>query len=172
MTTRTRLAIMLLALAATAVLAGEPPERALDANTPRPVIPSVFKWDLGPLSTSDQVFEQEGQPPLARHEGGLGAPTSLAASLDPHFRVHRDASFLRLYANLRERTAQTDKAAAAMGRKSLAAIDDPPNGWLELLEGAGVDLTRAEPIGAVMRVVGCTLFEVEIVLQQQDWHWG
>jgi oligoendopeptidase F len=90
----------------------------------------VYTWDLTPLFASDQAFEQARvrllaeAPGLARYEGKLGDPAALVGCLDLYFRLHRDANFLTLYANLRQSTAQTDDAAAAMGQTSLAALDE------------------------------------------------
>jgi len=123
-------ALVLLTVAAAPGYSAELPAYTPDANAPRSSIPGVYKWDLTPLFTSDQAFEQArvkllaDVPGLARYEGKLGDPTALAACLELYFRLHRDANFLTLYANLRQSTAQADDAAAAMGQRSLAAMDE------------------------------------------------
>lgn len=118
------------AVVATPGISGELPVWSPDANAPRSTIPGVYTWDLTPLFASDRAFEQARVkllaevPGLARYEGKLGDPAALVGCLDLYFRLHRDANFLTLYANLRQSTAQTDDAAAAMGQTSLAALDE------------------------------------------------
>jgi oligoendopeptidase F len=118
------------ALAGTSASAADLPVYAPDANAPRSAIPDVYKWDLSPLSASDQTFEQARVkllaeiPNLAKYEGKLADPTALSACLELYFRLHRDANFLTLYADLRKRTAQTDDTVGAMGQRSLAAMDE------------------------------------------------
>ena len=127
---KTRL-LLLLALGAAAVsFAAELPSYAPDANAPRAAIPAVYRWDLSPLFASDQAFEQARTKllaeaaALAKYEGKLAEPATLTACLDLYFRLHRDANFLTLYANMRQSTARSDDAAAALSQRSLAAMDE------------------------------------------------
>jgi len=126
---KTRL-LLLLAFGATAVsFAAELPSYTPDANAARAAIPAVYRWDLSPLFASDQAFEQARTKlltevaTLAKYEGKLADPATLTACLELYFRLHRDANFLTLYANVRQNTAQSDDAIAAMGQRSLAALD-------------------------------------------------
>ena len=106
-----RLVVLVALIAATVPavcgVCGELPVWLPDANAPRSAIPGVYKWDLAPLFASDQAFEQArvkllaDVPRLAGYVGKLGDPAALAACLDLYFRLHRDANFLTLYANLR-----------------------------------------------------------------------
>lgn len=116
-------------LAAAVAVAGDLPVYVPDANAPRSAVPAVYTWDVTPLFASELAFEQGRQrllgelPVLARFEGKLHEPAALASCLELYFRLHRDANFLTLYANLRQSTAQTDDTAAVMGQRSLAALD-------------------------------------------------
>ncbi|MDD3180478.1 MAG: oligoendopeptidase F family protein [Opitutaceae bacterium] len=127
--------VVLLALLASVSLRAtsgpsELPAYAPDANAPRSAVPAVYHWDLSPLFTSDQAFEQARLkllPEIAnlkKFEGKLTHPAALSACLDLYFRLHRDANFLTMYANLRQKTAQSDDALAAMGRRSLSAMEE------------------------------------------------
>jgi oligoendopeptidase F len=130
-----RLVIPLVLFSAGAFAAGtttsaDLPAITPDANALRSAVPDVYKWDLSPLFASDAAFEQaRGKlrteiPTLGKFEGKLADPAALSGCLDLYFRLHREANFLTLYADMRQRTAQTDDAAAAMGQRSLAAMDE------------------------------------------------
>lgn len=101
-----------------------------DANVERSAIPEIYRWDLGPLFESDAAWDAARLkllaelPQLARYEGRLAEPAALRASLDLYFRLHSDANFVTLYANLRHATAQSDETANAMVQRSLAAMDE------------------------------------------------
>lgn len=101
-----------------------------DANAPRSAVPALYQWDLMPLFTSDEAFAaglqkfQSELPALGRFAGRLGEPAALADCLDLYFRLHRDANFLTLYANLRLATAQTDDTAGQLSQRSLAAMGE------------------------------------------------
>ncbi len=101
-----------------------------DANAARAAIPAVYQWNLAPLFPSDAACEQARQkllteiPALGQFRGRLADPAALAACLQLYFRLHRDANFLTLYANLRQSTAQTDDTLAAMSRRNLGAMDE------------------------------------------------
>jgi oligoendopeptidase F len=118
------------ALAVAATAGADLPAITPDANAPRSAIPDVYKWDLSPLFASDASFEQARVtllaevPSLGGFKGKLADPVALSGCLDLYFRLHREANFLTLYANMRQNTAQTDDAAAALGQRSLAAMDE------------------------------------------------
>jgi oligoendopeptidase F len=101
-----------------------------DANVERSAIPEVYRWELSPLFPSDQAWDEArlkllGElPQLARFEGRLAEPAQLAGCLDLYFRLHSEANFVTLYANLRHATAQSDETASAMVQRSLAAMDE------------------------------------------------
>jgi oligoendopeptidase F len=116
------------------VNAGEPdaawPTYTPDANAPRSAIPEIFKWDLSPLFASDEAWDAARLkllaeiPDLEVFEGRLADPASLQACLDLYFRLHSDANFVTLYANLRQSTALSDETANAMVQRSLAGMDE------------------------------------------------
>jgi oligoendopeptidase F len=127
--------VVLIALLGTARLAAATPAADLpaftpDANAPRAAVPDVYKWNLAPLFASDQACEQARVKLLAevaalgKYQGKLADPLALSACLELYFRLHRDANFLTLYANMRRNTAQTDDAVAAMSQRNLAALDE------------------------------------------------
>lgn len=101
-----------------------------DANAPRSAIPAEFKWNLSPLFASDEAWEQGrvrllGElPSLEKYQGRLSNAEALHACLDLYFRLHQNANYLTLYASLRQSTAQSDDATAAMVQTSLAAMDE------------------------------------------------
>ncbi|HUJ44391.1 MAG TPA: oligoendopeptidase F [Opitutaceae bacterium] len=125
-------AVLLLGAArlAAAAPAAELPTYRPDANAPRAAVPDVYKWNLSPLFASDQMCEQarlnllKAIPSLGQYQGKLGDPAALAACLQLYFRLHREANFLTLYANMRQNTAQTDDAVGAMSQRNLAALDE------------------------------------------------
>jgi len=100
-----------------------------DANAPRSAIPAIFKWDLSPLFSSDEAWDAARLklmaeiPGLEKYEGRLAEPAALQACLDLYFRLHSDANFVTLYANLRQNTALSNETAGAMVQRSLAAMD-------------------------------------------------
>ena len=118
------------ALAVAATAGADLPAITPDANAPRSAIPDVYKWDLSPLFASDSAFEQARVkllaevPALREYQGKLADPAALSGCLDLYFRLHREANFLTLYATMRQSTAQTDDAAAALGQRGLAAMDE------------------------------------------------
>ena len=101
-----------------------------DANIERAAIPEIFTWDLSPLFASDEAWNGArlkliGEfPGLEKYDGKLSDPATLRACLDLYFRLHSDANFVTLYANLRQSTAQSDETANAMVQRSLAAMDE------------------------------------------------
>jgi oligoendopeptidase F len=101
-----------------------------DANDPRSAIPAIFKWDLSPLFASDEAWDAArlkllaAIPGLEVFEGKLADPASLQACLDLYFRLHSDANFVTLYANLRQSTALSNETANAMVQRSLAGMDE------------------------------------------------
>ncbi len=105
-----------------------PTRRTRTRRAPRS--PLSTQWDLSPLFASDSAFEAARVKLLGEiaglkaFEGKLTDPGALADCLELYFRLHRDANFLTLYADLRQSTAETDDAAAAMGQRSLAAMDE------------------------------------------------
>ena len=127
---RPTLALVAAALAVRFASGADLPAYAPDANAPRAAVPDVYKWDLSPLFASDQAFEEarikllRNLPALQPYSGHLAEPTELAGCLDLYFRLHREANFLTMYANLRQKTAQSDDPAAALGQRSLAAMDE------------------------------------------------
>ena len=132
------------------VSATELPAYTPDANVPRSAIPEGTKWNLSVLFPSDEAFEK-GRiallaeiPALASFQGKLADPSSLVACLDRYFLLHGEANRLTLYANMRQSTGQSDDVAAAMGQRSLAAMDE--------LMGAAAFLRRE-----VMTLPGDTL---------------
>ncbi len=100
-----------------------------DSNTDRSAIPDVYKWDLTPLFESDQAWDAARldllakTKSLAQYEGKLADPAALTAALELYFRLHSDANFVTLYANLRQSTALSDAEANSMVQRSLAAMD-------------------------------------------------
>ncbi len=129
------LGLMILAATASASGAfGAEPDAALpaftpDANVERAAIPEIYRWDLTPLFASDAAWEAARVkllaeiPSLSAYDGSLGDPAALKACLDLYFRLHSEANFVTLYANLRQNTALADEAANAMVQRSLAAMD-------------------------------------------------
>jgi oligoendopeptidase F len=119
-----------LVMGAASALAGELPAHVPDANLARSAVPDVFKWDLSPLFASDAAWEQARTqllteiPGLARYQGRLGDPESLAAGLAEYFRLHRQADFVALYANLRNSTSLSDPATTAMFQQGLSAMEE------------------------------------------------
>jgi oligoendopeptidase F len=101
-----------------------------DANIERPAIPEIYRWDLTPLFSSDEAWDAArlrllaALPQLAEYEGTLADPVALRGCLDLYFRLHSDANFVTLYANLRQSTALSDERADAMVQRSLAAMDE------------------------------------------------
>jgi len=101
-----------------------------DANAPRSAIPEIYTWDLSPLFASDEAWDEARLkllaeiPGLEVFEGRLADPASLQACLDLYFRLHSDANFVTLYANLRQSTALSDEVANAMVQRSLAGMDE------------------------------------------------
>jgi oligoendopeptidase F len=130
---RTALVMLLLAVLSDAGAAGLEPGLPVfepDANVDRTAVPDIFKWDLRPLFASDEAWDAARLellaeiPRLEAYNGTLDDPTSLRACLDLYFRLHSDANFITLYANLRQSTAQSDERATAMAQRSLAAMDE------------------------------------------------
>ncbi len=125
-----RLAVVTILLCVAVSVSGSAWAYAPDANAPRSAIPAEYTWDLKPLFASDQAFEAArtkllgDMRGLGAFEGKLADPAALAGCLELYFRLHRDANFLTLYANLRQSTALTDDKAGAMGQVSLAAMDE------------------------------------------------
>jgi hypothetical protein len=111
-------------------VAADLPAFTPDSNADRSTIPEIFKWNLSPLFASDEAWDTarlkllEDIPGLEAYEGELAEPASLKACLDLYFRLHSDANFVTLYANLRQNTAQSDETANAMVQRSLAAMDE------------------------------------------------
>ncbi|MDX2438822.1 MAG: oligoendopeptidase F [Acidobacteriota bacterium] len=101
-----------------------------DANADRADIPEIYTWDLDPLFASDEDWDAArlkllaGIPSLGQYEGELADPVALTACLELYFRLHLDANFVTLYANLRQSTALSDGTANAMVQRSLAAMDE------------------------------------------------
>ncbi len=101
-----------------------------DANAPRSAIPEIYTWDLSPLFASDEAWDEARLkllaeiPGLEVYDGRLADPASLRACLDLYFRLHSDANFVTLYANLRQSTALSDETANAMVQRSLAGMDE------------------------------------------------
>ncbi len=100
-----------------------------DSNDSRSEIPDIYKWDLSPLFSSDEKWDEArlevlaSIPGLAEFEGRLKDPASLDACLDLYFQLHSKANFVTLYANLRQSTALADEKTGAMVQRSLAAMD-------------------------------------------------
>jgi oligoendopeptidase F len=111
-------------------VAADLPAFTPDSNADRSTIPEIFKWNLSPLFASDEAWDTarlkllEDIPGLEAYVGELAEPASLKACLDLYFRLHSDANFVTLYANLRQNTAQSDETANAMVQRSLAAMDE------------------------------------------------
>lgn len=127
------IAMLALTTMPAAVVADTPrdvPEVTPDANVDRSAIPEIYTWDLDPLFVSDEAWDAARVkllaeiPALAQFDGGLADPAALAACLDLYFKLHLDANFVTLYANLRQSTALTDENANAMVQRSLAAMDE------------------------------------------------
>jgi hypothetical protein len=128
------LVTMLMLMTVPAVGAHDPqdvlPAVTPDANVERSAIPEIYRWDLEPLFESDAAWDAarlrllSELPQLAQYEGRLAEPAALLASLELYFRLHSDANFVTLYANLRHATAQSDETANAMVQRSLAAMDE------------------------------------------------
>ncbi len=123
-------ALLPLALPAAALFPADLPVVTPDASAPRASVPAVYRWNLSPLFPSDEACDQARRkllaeiPALGEFRGKLADPAALAACLQLYFRLHRDANFLTLYANLRQSTAQTDDALAALSRRNLGALDE------------------------------------------------
>ena len=106
------------------------PAYSPDANDDRSAIPEIYTWDLDPLFVSDEAWDAARLkllaeiPSLASFDGRLADPAALAACLDLYFKLHLEANFVTLYANLRQSTALTDETANAMVQRSLAAMDE------------------------------------------------
>jgi oligoendopeptidase F len=111
-------------------LAADPPAFTPDSNAARSSIPEVFTWDLSPLFASDEAWDTarlkllKDIPGLEAYDGKLAEPAALRACLELYFRLHSDANFVTLYANLRQSTAQSDETTNAMVQRSLAAMDE------------------------------------------------
>jgi oligoendopeptidase F len=101
-----------------------------DANVDRSAIPDIYKWDLSPLFESDEAWDEARLellaeiPELEEYEGKLADPEALEACLALYFRLHSDANFVTLYANLLQNTALSDESANSMVQRSLAAMDE------------------------------------------------
>jgi len=101
-----------------------------DANVDRSAIPDIYKWDLSPLFESDEAWDEARLellaeiPELKEYEGKLANPEALEACLALYFRLHSDANFVTLYANLLQNTALSDETANSMVQRSLAAMDE------------------------------------------------
>jgi oligoendopeptidase F len=111
-----------------AEVAADLPAFTPDSNAARSTIPEVFKWNLAPLFTSEEAWDAarlkilQDIPGLEAYDGKLAEPAALRACLELYFRLHSDANFVTLYANLRQSTAQSDETANAMVQRSLAAM--------------------------------------------------
>ena len=114
----------------TAERAADLPAFTPDSNAARSAIPDIYKWDLSPLFASDEAWDAARTkllaeiPGLEAYDGKLAEPAALRACLDLYFRLHLNANFVTLYANLRQSTAQSDETANAMVQRSLAAMDE------------------------------------------------
>ncbi len=114
----------------TAERAADLPAFTPDSNAARSTIPDIYKWDLSPLFASDEAWDAARMkllaeiPGLEAYDGKLAEPAALRACLDLYFRLHLNANFVTLYANLRQSTAQSDETANAMVQRSLAAMDE------------------------------------------------
>jgi len=110
--------------------AAELPVYTPDANTDRSAIPEIYRWDLSPLFSSDEAWDQArtkllGEiPGLEKFDGKLADPASLQACLELYFRLHSDANLVTLYANLRQSTALSDETTNSMVQRSLASMDE------------------------------------------------
>ena len=113
-----------------AELAADPPAFTPDSNAARSATPEVFKWNLAPLFSSDEAWDTarlkllKDIPGLEAYDGKLDEPAALRSCLELYFQLHSDGNFVTLYANLRQRTAQSDETANAMVQRSLASMDE------------------------------------------------
>ncbi len=99
-----------------------------DANMARSEIPDKYKWDLSPLFTSDEAFDQAlgavaaERKKLANYRGKLSQAKQLEACLELYFRTRLKTKKLTMYANLRQDTDQKSTKRQAMQERSLAAM--------------------------------------------------
>lgn len=110
--------------------AGDLPEYEPDPNAERAAVPDGYKWDLAPLFPSVEAWEAARQrvlreaPALARFERKLSDPAELRDCLRLYFRLHREASHVAMYANLRQNVARADDAASGRVQQALGAMDE------------------------------------------------
>ena len=106
------------------------PTHAPDPTITRDQVPDVYKWDLSPLFASDAAWEQARTqllaeiPSLEAYRGTLADPRQLKGCLATYFRLHRDADFVALYANLRNATSLSDPKTTTMFQRGLQAMDE------------------------------------------------
>ena len=106
------------------------PAHTPDATIARADVPDGYKWDLSPLFASDEAWEQARAkllaeiPSLEAHRGKLADPKQLEGCLATYFRLHRDADFVALYANLRNATSLSDPKTTTMFQRGLQAMDE------------------------------------------------
>ncbi len=125
--------MLMLTLISTVAVADSPhdlPAVTPDANVERSAIPDIYTWNLGALFASDEAWDAARLkllaeiPKLTEFDGKLADPAALKACLELYFRLHLEANFVTLYANLRQSTALSDETANAMVQRSLAAMDE------------------------------------------------
>ncbi len=121
--------LMVITIGSAADLGEDLPAFTPDSNAARSTIPEIYTWNLAPLFPSDEAWDVarlkllQEIPGLEAYDGKLSEPAALRACLELYFRLHSDANFVTLYANLRQSTAQSDETANAMVQRSLAAMD-------------------------------------------------
>ncbi|MFH1754739.1 MAG: oligoendopeptidase F [Candidatus Latescibacterota bacterium] len=124
------IALLGLFLFALPVMAGDLPAYTPDANHRRDQVPDAYKWNLGPLfssdATCDETMEQlRGKiPELASYKGKLNDPAALKNCLNLYFDLHDRTSHVQQYANLALNTELTNEAFQARKQRSLSLMDE------------------------------------------------
>ena len=124
-----------------------------DANAARADIPDLFKWDLTPLFSSDEAWQQEydrlrGElPRLESYKGSLGDPAALLECLRLYFELHDAVNNITLYPQLQEVADLANDDYHAMSSQGGALMMDLMSSATfirsELLALSDKDLTKA-----------------------------
>jgi len=112
------------------VLAADLPDYAPDANSSREDVPDSYKWNLDPMFTGPESWEEELDllrveiGGLSAYQGQLTDPAALNKCLDLYFGLHDRASRVTQYANLAMDTELTNQDLQARQQYSLVLMNE------------------------------------------------
>lgn len=118
----------------TALAADKPfknlPEFIPDAMMTRADIPSVYKWDIRPLSPNIEAWNaemlhcQEALRELQKMQNSLNTTQGISAYLKAYFQLDEKINRLTLYANMQRDVESTDQEIIARHEKALSLTEE------------------------------------------------